>query len=108
MYSSFNHLQLARILEHQPDALVGPLYSFNMMKPWDYCENMGARASHPSHLQFDIFPEYIEECHKRGIRVHPWTCDDPTRIAELIDLGVDAIITNVPDVALGVVREKLD
>ena len=108
MYSSFNHLQLARILEHQPDALVGPLYSFNMMNAWTYCENMGARAAHPSHLQLSVFPTYVEECHKRSIRVHPWTCDDPTRIAEIIDLGVDAIITNVPDVALGIVAEKLN
>lgn len=107
VYSSFNHLQMARILEYKPDAIVGTLYSFNMMKPWDYCENMGARASHPNHAQLDLFPEYVEECHKRGIRVNTWTCDDPTRIGELVDLGVDAIISNVPDVALGVVAEKL-
>ena len=32
--------------------------------------------------------------------VNAWTCDEPDRIRWLADLGVDAVITNVPDVAL--------
>jgi glycerophosphoryl diester phosphodiesterase len=32
-----------------------------------------------------------------GIRVFPWTVNDPTRAGELAALGVSGIITNVPD-----------
>ena len=34
-----------------------------------------------------------------GVEVNVWTVDDPERIAALVALGVDAVITNVPDVA---------
>jgi glycerophosphoryl diester phosphodiesterase len=45
----------------------------------------------------------IEVMHAHGIAVNVWTCDDPLRMAELIDWGIDGICTNVPDVALSVV-----
>ena len=38
--------------------------------------------------------------HDAGLAVNTWTVDDPDRIRELADLGVDGIVTNVPDVAL--------
>ena len=34
------------------------------------------------------------------LRVDVWTVDDPAEIQALAAAGVDAIITNVPDVAL--------
>ena len=46
----------------------------------------------------------VEECHAAGVQVNTWTCDDPERMAELIGWGIDGICTNVPDVALAVVR----
>jgi glycerophosphoryl diester phosphodiesterase len=36
-----------------------------------------------------------------GLAVNVWTVNDPDRMRELIDLGVDAIITDVPDVLAG-------
>ena len=46
--------------------------------------------------------EVVDTCHAAGVQVNTWTCDDPARMAELIEWGVDGICTNVPDVALGV------
>ncbi len=46
--------------------------------------------------------EMIEECHRLGLEVNTWTCDDAARMAELIAWGVDGICTNVPDVAVRV------
>lgn len=48
----------------------------------------------------------IAECHEHGLDVNTWTCDDPERMRELIDWGVDGICTNVPDVAVSVVAER--
>ncbi len=38
----------------------------------------------------------IEECHKRNIRIIPWTVNDPARFRALKKLGVDGIITDYP------------
>lgn len=43
----------------------------------------------------------LDAAHRAGLQVGVWTVDDPVRIAELIGWGVDAIFTNVPDVAIG-------
>jgi glycerophosphoryl diester phosphodiesterase len=37
---------------------------------------------------------------QQNLRVDVWTVDDPDEIRVLAAAGVDAIITNVPDVAL--------
>lgn len=45
----------------------------------------------------------VETCHRFGIQVNTWTCDDPERMRELVSWGVDGICTNVPDIALAVI-----
>ena len=39
----------------------------------------------------------IADAHNRGLKVIPWTIDDPATMDYFIDLGVDGIITNYPD-----------
>ncbi|WP_318199867.1 glycerophosphodiester phosphodiesterase family protein [Streptomyces sp. SCL15-4] len=39
----------------------------------------------------------VAEAHARGLKVVPWTCDDPATVEALMDLGVDGIITDYPD-----------
>lgn len=43
--------------------------------------------------------ETVQAMHARGLAVNVWTCDDPIRMRELADWGIDGICTNVPDVA---------
>src|ERR1019366_39101 len=38
--------------------------------------------------------------HERGVRVHVWTVNQPARVRRLAAAGVDAVVTDVPDVAL--------
>ena len=42
--------------------------------------------------------ELVAAAHERCLAVHPWTVDDSEEMARLLDAGVDAIFTNVPDV----------
>ncbi|WP_460517555.1 glycerophosphodiester phosphodiesterase [Flindersiella endophytica] len=39
----------------------------------------------------------VSEAHRLGIKVVPWTIDDPATMNKLIDDGVDGIITDYPD-----------
>lgn len=38
----------------------------------------------------------VADAHARCLAVHPYTVDDPARMAELLDLGVDGMFTNRP------------
>lgn len=44
--------------------------------------------------------EFIAEAHGRGLPVTAWTVDDTRRMGELVQDGVDAIVTDRPDLAL--------
>lgn len=51
-----------------------------------------------------VTPENVEYCHKFGIKVVPWTVDDPDEIRRMVDCKVDAIISNYPDRLLEIVK----
>ena len=53
-----------------------------------------------------VTPENVAYCHERGIKVVPWTVDDPSEIRRMVDCGVDAIISNYPDRLIEICRAK--
>ncbi|GAA2265907.1 glycerophosphodiester phosphodiesterase family protein [Actinomadura luteofluorescens] len=48
---------------------------------------------------FRFYPDrsMVSRAHARGLKVVPWTCDDPATVEALMDMGVDGVITNHPD-----------
>lgn len=48
----------------------------------------------------------LRQLHAAGVEVHVWTVNDPQRMGELLDLGVDGIVTDRIDLALDVVRAR--
>ena len=57
-------------------------------------------ALHPFDLT--VTPEVVSLTHAAGMTINVWTVDDPDRIRALAEMGVDGIVTNVPDIALRV------
>ncbi|MCW2606145.1 MAG: glycerophosphodiester phosphodiesterase [Frankiales bacterium] len=53
-------------------------------------------AAGPSLEILKKHPRYVDRVHARGGRVHCYTADSPADISYLLDLGVDAVITNHP------------
>lgn len=48
--------------------------------------------------------EFVEQCHARGMKIVPWTCDDPAEMKKQISYGIDGLITNYPDRLLKITR----
>ena len=48
--------------------------------------------------------ENVAYCHALGIKVVPWTVDNPEDIRRIADTGADAIISNYPDRLIAVLR----
>jgi glycerophosphoryl diester phosphodiesterase len=49
-----------------------------------------------------VSAELVARAHELGMLAIPWTVNDERRMRELIDMGVDGIITDFPDVLLAV------
>ena len=100
IYSSFNHYSLQELKKINPDAQIGLLYQLGLIDPWVYAKYVNADAIHPPYKVIAVFPKIVARCHENGIMVNVWTVDDPKALCYMYRCGVDAVITNKPDVAL--------
>ena len=48
----------------------------------------------------------LRQAQQLGLKVIPWTVNEPADMARLIDWGVDGLITDYPDRARAVMRDK--
>lgn len=98
MYSSFDHYTLVHMRELNKNVPLGILYSEGIYQPWKYAASIGVTALHPHYasLQYPV----TANSRAAGIRVHPWTVDGEDVLMDMYAQGVDAVITNKPDVAL--------
>ena len=106
LFSSFNSHVLRAMKQLAPDIPIGLLYAPDSpmvaRRAWlDPFEPHEARNPHYSMLTGPIVRWY----HARGLRVNTWTVNEPDEMRRLIQTGVDAIITNKPDVLKDVMRE---
>lgn len=53
-----------------------------------------------------VTPRFISAAGNRGVRVDVWTIDDPEESHQLLDLGVDVIMTNRPEVLTEVLKQR--
>lgn len=57
---------------------------------------------------FRFYPDkaMITKAHARGLKVIPWTCNDPATIEALMDMGIDGIITDYPNSVRQIMAER--
>ncbi len=107
--SSFNHRTIDRVREIDGAPPTGVLLHGTFagtITAWRrekvdrvaaIAKDSGHVALHPYHRW--VGRAFVEAAHAQGLAVNVWTVDDPKRMAKLCADGVDAIITNLPDVA---------
>jgi glycerophosphoryl diester phosphodiesterase len=49
---------------------------------------------------------FVEAAHARGVRIDAWTINDPAEMHRLLDLGVDVVMTDLPEALAGVLAER--
>ncbi len=106
LISSFNPFSLRRVRRLAPHIPLGLLYAPDLPLPlrraW-LAFLAPHEARHPEHTMVNA--RYMSWARKRGYRVYTWTVDEPDEMHRLIALGVDGIITNVPDMLHRVLDE---
>lgn len=97
LYSSFNHYTLKEIKEKNPQAVTGMLFMDGLVDAPLYGRKLGVDALHPvyTHLKY---PDFLQQCRENNLSLHVWTVNTGQKFREMKAAGVDAVITNYPDV----------
>ncbi len=97
--SSFNPFSLLRVRRIAPELKIGLLYApdlpLYLRKAW-FRLVVKPQALHPHYRMVDA--RYMAWAKRKGYEVNVWTVDAPEDMRRLAALGVNAIITNRPDV----------
>lgn len=93
-FSSFNHYSVAKLAGMAPDIATGILYDSNLYEPWNYAASVGAAALHPAF--HTVSKDIVDGAHRAGMKVRPYTLNKEADLRLMLELGVDAVITNYP------------
>ena len=103
LMSSFRIETMDRCRAIAPDVRTAWLTS---IVPADVVEVLVAKGHVALHPWVRLLTQdVVDRCHAAGLLVNTWTCDDPARMVELAEWGIDGICTNVPDVARAVLDD---
>ncbi len=97
-YSSFDPEVLFEIKKLDPRATLSLLFCPQFATPQlalDAATRLGAQIFSPDH-QMLTSKNQVDQLKQQGFRLIPWTVNDPARWRQLIDMGVDGIITDFP------------
>ena len=100
--SSFNHYSVKRMQALAPDMVYGFLEESRLIDTAGYVASQGVQAVHPEYHMVD--EEFMEQARKHGLAVNVWTVNSEHSMRRLLDLGVDIMIGNYPDLLREVLK----
>lgn len=93
--SSFNFFSVMRFKELCGDIKCGFLTGEWIYDFGKYTKGCGVECVHPHNRT--LIQETVSEIKANGIEINTWTVNDEQEVLRLYDLGIDAVITNYPD-----------
>lgn len=93
--SSFNHKSLLRFKEITDLVPIAALEASKIIRPEDYLFRNGIGIYHPIFTSLD--KDLVDDLHSDDIEVNAWTVDYGFDFDRLNAMGVDGIISNLPD-----------
>lgn len=102
--SSFSPEALRLMKIAEPAVMTASLFNKDLhtgQDPLELIQEVGSRQFNISGKR--LTPEMVERCHKHGVPVAVYTVNDVAEMLDLMQLGVDAVFTDRPDLMLEVV-----
>ena len=93
--SSFNHESMVKCKQIEASIMTGLLYIENLVRPEKYCKYVGADALHPHYRT--VSKKMVDAAHERYMKVNVYTVNEEEDIQNMVEVGVDMIISNYPD-----------
>ncbi|MBP7074033.1 MAG: hypothetical protein KBA81_01455 [Rhabdochlamydiaceae bacterium] len=93
--SSFNHHELFAFHQLLPEVQTGALLEGIPFHYASFAEDIG--ATHVILYLYTLNKAFIDDAHRRGLKVFVYTVNEPDEMKLLLDMGVDGIISNYPD-----------
>ncbi len=106
MVSSFNPFALMRAYRINPKIKRGLLWAPNL--PFYMRRQLFRNLAKPDmfHPYWEATtPTLVNKEHEQGILVNVWTCNEPQAMQRMIKMGVDAIMTDRPDLLKQVLND---
>lgn len=100
--SSFWHRAVQQVKAICPAMRTGVLYSAAPVQNTQLAIDAGADALHPHHTY--VTEDLVREARARKLGVVTWTVDTAGEMERLWRLGVDEVVTNVPDTMMKVLE----
>lgn len=102
--SSFDHYSIRKCIRLNKNIKTGILYWDCIFEPHNYCKVVGASALHPEFNS--ITEEIVRYAHEDFQQVNVYTVNEKKDMEKMIDLNVDMIITNYPNILKEVLENK--
>lgn len=96
LITSFYHETLRKIKDLNRKIKVGVIFRCYPLNVCQLALNVKAEAIFPEHKYVDF--KMVEEAHRKGLSVYVWTVDDPKTAKKFVNMEVDGIVTNKPDI----------
>lgn len=104
--SSFNHESMIRMKNIDSSIACGLLADCWMIEPGTYTKMHGMECYHPA--GYCLTKEKVDTIHEQGVLVNVWLGKEPMDYKELIDMGVDILISNDPDLVRELIKNNIN